>query len=456
MSSLVAIVGRPNVGKSSLFNFLTGSRAALVADFSGLTRDRQYGKAKNSNRILIDTGGIAPESDDISRSVIGQTNLAIKEADELIFVVDAKDGLVALDEEISLSLRKVNKPITLVVNKVDSEKDQEQLSEFDSLGFKNILYISCSHNRGLKQLEAELFSEKSSNEEKEDASNALRISLIGRPNVGKSTFVNTVLGEERLLVSSISGTTRDSIEVPIKISGKEFYLIDTAGIRRKRASKEKLEEFSISQSLESIKLSKITILLIDSSESIVDQDIHLLGLALASGNTVVLAANKADLLTAKEKDLVRTQVERKLRFADYIDTHFISAQENKGLIKLIKQSVQRYERNTKEVSTNRLNSILSDALVQQPPSMSGRFRPKLRYAHAGGKNPLRIVVHGNNLSSLQNTYKRYLENFFRKELDLSTSVFVQFMDSENPYKNKKNTLTDRQKKRRKRIVKRRK
>ena len=456
MSSLVAIVGRPNVGKSSLFNFLTGSRAALVADFSGLTRDRQYGKAKNSNRILIDTGGIAPESDDISRSVIGQTNLAIKEADELIFVVDAKDGLVALDEEISLSLRKVNKPITLVVNKVDSEKDQEQLSEFDSLGFKNIFYISCSHNRGLKQLEAELFSEKSSNEEKEDASNALRISLIGRPNVGKSTFVNTVLGEERLLVSSISGTTRDSIEVPIKISGKEFYLIDTAGIRRKRASKEKLEEFSISQSLESIKLSKITILLIDSSESIVDQDIHLLGLALASGNTVVLAANKADLLTAKEKDLVRTQVERKLRFADYIDTHFISAQENKGLIKLIKQSVQRHERNTKEVSTNKLNSILSDALVQQPPSMSGRFRPKLRYAHAGGKNPLRIVVHGNNLSSLQNTYKRYLENFFRKELDLSTSVFVQFMDSENPYKNKKNTLTDRQKKRRKRIVKRRK
>ncbi len=456
MSSLVAIVGRPNVGKSSLFNFLTGSRAALVADFSGLTRDRQYGKAKNSNRILIDTGGIAPESDDISRSVIGQTNLAIKEADELIFVVDAKDGLVALDEEISLSLRKVNKPITLVVNKVDSEKDQEQLSEFDSLGFKNILYISCSHNRGLKQLEAELFSEKSSNEEKEDSSNALRISLIGRPNVGKSTFVNTVLGEERLLVSSISGTTRDSIEVPIKISGKEFYLIDTAGIRRKRASKEKLEEFSISQSLESIKLSKITILLIDSSESIVDQDIHLLGLALASGNTVVLAANKADLLTAKEKDLVRTQVERKLRFADYIDTHFISAQENKGLIKLIKQSVQRHERNTKEVSTNKLNSILSDALVQQPPSMSGRFRPKLRYAHAGGKNPLRIVVHGNNLSSLQNTYKRYLENLFRKELDLSTSVFVQFMDSENPYKNKKNTLTDRQKKRRKRIVKRRK
>ena len=456
MSSLVAIVGRPNVGKSSLFNFLTGSRAALVADFSGLTRDRQYGKAKNSNRILIDTGGIAPESDDISRSVIGQTNLAIKEADELIFVVDAKDGLVALDEEISLSLRKVNKPITLVVNKVDSEKDQEQLSEFDSLGFKNILYISCSHNRGLKQLEAELFSEKSSNEGKEDASNALRISLIGRPNVGKSTFVNTVLGEERLLVSSISGTTRDSIEVPIKISGKEYYLIDTAGIRRKRASKEKLEEFSISQSLESIKLSKITILLIDSSESIVDQDIHLLGLALASGNTVVLAANKADLLTAKEKDLVRTQVERKLRFADYIDTHFISAQENKGLIKLIKQSVQRHERNTKEVSTNKLNSILSDALVQQPPSMSGRFRPKLRYAHAGGKNPLRIVVHGNNLSSLQNTYKRYLENFFRKELDLSTSVFVQFMDSENPYKNKKNTLTDRQKKRRKRIVKRRK
>ena len=456
MSSLVAIVGRPNVGKSSLFNFLTGSRAALVADFSGLTRDRQYGKAKNSNRILIDTGGIAPESDDISRSVIGQTNLAIKEADELIFVVDAKDGLVALDEEISLSLRKVNKPITLVVNKVDSEKDQEQLSEFDSLGFKNIFYISCSHNRGLKQLEAELFVEESSNQDKEDTSNALSISLIGRPNVGKSTFVNTVLGEERLLVSSISGTTRDSIEVPIKISGKEYYLIDTAGIRRKRASKEKLEEFSISQSLESIKLSKITILLIDSSESIVDQDIHLLGLALASGNTVVLAANKADLLTAKEKDLVRTQVERKLRFADYIDTHFISAQENKGLIKLIKQSVQRHERNTKEVSTNKLNSILSDALVQQPPSMSGRFRPKLRYAHAGGKNPLRIVVHGNNLSSLQNTYKRYLENFFRKELDLSTSVFVQFMDSENPYKNKKNTLTDRQKKRRKRIVKRRK
>ena len=214
-----------------------------------------------------------------------------------------------------------------------------------------------------------------------------------------------------------------------------------------------MEEFSISQSLESIKLSKITILLIDSSESIVDQDIHLLGLALASGNTVVLAANKADLLTAKEKDLVRTQVERKLRFADYIDTHFISAQENKGLIKLIKQSVQRHERNTKEVSTNKLNSILSDALVQQPPSMSGRFRPKIKVCSCRRKKPLRIVVHGNNLSSLQNTYKRYLENFFRKELDLSTSVFVQFMDSENPYKNKKNTLTDRKRKEEKELLK---
>lgn len=285
---------------------------------------------------------------------------------------------------------------------------------------------------------------------------ALKISIIGRPNVGKSTFVNSVLGEDRLLVSSISGTTRDSIEVPISISNKDLSLIDTAGIRRKRASKEELEEFSISQSLESIKLSNITIVLIDSAESIVDQDIHLLGLALASGNTVVLAANKSDLLTSKDKEHLKTQIERKLRFADYIDVNFISAQKNKGLIKLIKSSIRRHEANNKEISTNKLNNILSDALLQQPPSMSGRFRPKLRYAHAGGKRPLRIVVHGNNLSNLQNSYKRYLENYFRKELDLSTSVFVQFLDSENPYKNKKNILTERQKKRRKRIVKRKK
>lgn len=454
MSSLIAIVGRPNVGKSSLFNFLTGSRAALVADFSGLTRDRQYGRAKRSNAILIDTGGIAPESDDISRSVIRQTNLAIKEAEELIFVVDAKDGLVPLDEEISLSLRKVNKPITLVINKVDSEKDQRQLGEFDSLGFNKIFYISCSHNRGLKELESEILIEQPSMESLEGNLQSLKISIIGRPNVGKSTFVNSVLGEDRLLVSSTSGTTRDSIEVPISISGKELYLIDTAGIRRKRASKEKLEEFSISQSLESIRLSTITIILIDSSESIVDQDMHLLGLALASGNTVILAANKSDLLTKKDKELLKAQVERKLRFADYIDAHFISAQKNKGLFRLIKHSVERHEANSKEISTNKLNTILSDALLKQPPSMNGRFRPKLRYAHAGGKRPLRIVIHGNNLSALQNSYKRYLENYFRKELGLSTSVFVQFMDSENPYKNKKNILTDRQKKRRKRIAKR--
>ena len=456
MSSLIAIVGRPNVGKSSLFNFLTDSRAALVADFSGLTRDRQYGKAKGSNSILIDTGGIAPEIDNISRSVIEQTDLAIKEAEELIFVVDAKDGLVALDEEISLRLRKINKPLTLVINKVDSEKDQGQLGEFDSLGFSKVFYISCSHNRGLKELEAELFVDQDPREDKEEDLKALKISIIGRPNVGKSTFVNSVLGEDRLLVSSISGTTRVSIEVPISISNKDLSLIDTAGIRRKRASKEELEEFSISQSLESIKLSNITIVLIDSAESIVDQDIHLLGLALASGNTVVLAANKSDLLTSKDKEHLKTQIERKLRFADYIDVNFISAQKNKGLIKLIKSSIRRHEANNKEISTNKLNNILSDALLQQPPSMSGRFRPKLRYAHAGGKRPLRIVVHGNNLSNLQNSYKRYLENYFRKELDLSTSVFVQFLDSENPYKNKKNILTERQKKRRKRIVKRKK
>ncbi|MFL2697574.1 MAG: ribosome biogenesis GTPase Der [Gammaproteobacteria bacterium] len=454
MSSLLAIVGRPNVGKSSLFNFLTGSKAALVADFSGLTRDRQYGRAKYANSILIDTGGIAPDSDDISKSVIQQTNLAIEEAEELLFMVDAKDGLVSLDEEIALNLRKTNKPISLIINKIDSHKDEPSLNEFDSLGFEKVFYISCSHNRGLKELEHKLF-ELELNEELDKPSDSLKISIIGRPNVGKSTFINSLLGEDRLLVSPESGTTRDSIEVPIKISDRELKLIDTAGIRRKRASKEKLEEFSISQSLESIRLSNVAIILIDSSESIVDQDVHLIGLSLASGSTVILAANKSDLLTKEERKKVSLEIERRLRFADYITPHFISAKRNKGLKRLINLSAESYDRNNKDISTNKLNSILAKALEQQPPSMSGRFRPKLRYVHAGGRNPLRIVVHGNNLLKLQNSYKRYLENFYRKELDLSVSVFVQFVDSDNPFKDKKNVLTERQKKRRKRIVKRR-
>lgn len=457
--SVVAIVGRPNVGKSTIFNLLTRSKSAIVADFSGLTRDRKYGNLKDTGMTLIDTGGINEESDDMSYAIKEQTDLAIEESDLLLFVVDAIDGLLPLDKEIAQSLRKQNKKITLLINKADNLSLEESAAEFNTLGFKDIIPLSASHNKGFGELREFLtdYDDLDEMEESIHEDSSFKISIIGRPNAGKSTLINALLREERLVVSSDSGTTRDSIDVPLTLGGKSITLIDTAGMRRKRSIKEETERFSVSKSVDSIKRADLVILLLDGSENIVDQDIHLLGLTLAIGRPILVVANKIDLLTKTDKEGLESKINRKLKFASYISLHYISAKEKKGLKKLIKLADQIYQDSLKELDTSILNKILKLALYNQQPAMAGRFRPKLRYAHSGGKNPPRIIIHGNNLRHVQDSYTRYLENFYRNELKLgSTPLEIIYKDQLNPFKNKPNQLNERQIKKRKRMIKRRK
>ena len=458
MSSVIAIVGRPNVGKSTLFNILTGSRSAIVADFSGLTRDRKYGNVKDSTLVLIDTGGISMEDSDMSEAIKKQTENAIEEADSIFFIVDAIEGLLPLDEVIADSLRKQNKRITLIINKVDNNKIESYSTEFDKLGFTESIRVSAAHNIGLSDIRSTLNDFEDSEEviESSISTDSLKISIIGRPNAGKSTLVNQLLGEERVLVSPESGTTRDSIEVPLKANSKEITLIDTAGMRRKRSIKEETEKFSVSKSVESIKKANVVILLLDSSEDIVDQDIHLLGLTLTIGRPVVIAANKLDILTKERKVELENNINRKIRFAQYLEPHFISAKKGTGVKKLLRKAEKAYNTSIKELDTSVLNKVLKEAVFNQQPSMSGRFRPKLRYVHAGGKNPPKIVIHGNNLKELKDSYTKYLENFFRNKLSLGeTPLSILYKEQSNPFKNKPNKLTDRQIKKRKRLVKRR-
>jgi GTP-binding protein len=456
--SIVAIVGRPNVGKSTIFNILTGSKSAIVADFSGLTRDRQYGNLKNSNITLIDTGGLNEASDDMSRAIKKQTDLAIAEADMLLFVVDALDGMLPMDKDLAQNIRKQDKKTILLINKAENSKLEESSSEFNSFGFQDVICLSASHNKGFSELRDYLIdSETIDDYLTEESDPSLKISIIGRPNAGKSTLINALIGEDRLVVSSKSGTTRDSIEVPINMGNKKLTLIDTAGMRRKRSIKELTEKFSVSKSVESIKRADVVIILIDASENIVDQDIHLLGLTLAIGKPVVVVANKMDLLKNKDKDELESKINRKLRFANYLSLHYISAKEGKGLKKLINLAEKIYQSSVKDLDTSILNKLLKVALSNQQPSMSGRFRPKLRYVHSGGNNPPRIIIHGNNLKDIQASYTRYLENFFRKELKLeSTPLEVVYKEQTNPFRNKPNQLNERQIKKRKRMIKRRK
>ena len=457
--SVVAIVGRPNVGKSTIFNILTASRSAIVADYSGLTRDRKYGTLKDSGITLIDTGGLNEDSDDMSHAIKEQTDLAIDEADSLLFVVDAIDGLLPTDQEIAQSLRKQNKNITLLINKADNPKLEESSAEFINLGFKQTIFLSASHNKGFSELR-ELLSKYDDSEPNQDSiydSDSVKISIIGRPNAGKSTLVNALIGQDRLVVSSESGTTRDSIDVPLEFKNKKITLIDTAGMRRKRSIKEETEKFSVSKSVDSIKRGDLVILLLDGSENIVDQDIHLLGLTLAIGRPVIVVANKIDLLNKSEREGLENKINRKLKFASYIKLHYISALEKRGLKRLLNVADKVYLDSLRDLDTSIINKILKSATYNQQPAMAGRFRPKLRYAHSGGKNPPTIIIHGNNLKQIQESYTRYLENYFRKELDLgSTPLDIVYKDQENPFKNKPNQLNERQLKKRKRMIKRRK
>ncbi len=422
MIPVIAIVGRPNVGKSTLFNRLTKSRAALVANRPGLTRDRQYGHGTYNDKsfIVVDTGGLGEESDEISSLMAEQSIRAIEEANIILFIVDARVGLTPADELIAKRLRAYNKPYFLVVNKIDGVDLDVASSEFYALGVKQIISIAAVHNRGINVLLEQTLAAcpEQSIAKAEESEFGIKMAIIGRPNVGKSTLVNRMLGEERVTVFDLPGTTRDSIFIPLERRGKKYTLIDTAGVRRRGRVKDVVEKFSVIKTLQAIESSHVVVFLIDGREGITDQDLKLLGFVLETGKALIIAVNKWDGLSLDEKKSIKKELARRLVFLDYAEKHFISALHGSGVGDLFKSVEKAYESATRALSTPQLTRLLEKAIEAHQPPLVGKRRIKLRYAHAGGHNPPIIVIHGARATSLPGSYLRYLENTYRKALKL--------------------------------------
>jgi GTP-binding protein len=475
MLPVIALVGRPNVGKSTLFNRLTNSRDALVADFSGLTRDRKYGTAKFEQRqfIVVDTGGINGDEQGIEVEMAQQSLLAIAEADVVLFLVDARDGLTPADLGISEHLRRQDKPIYVVVNKVDGLDGDSESADFYKLGLPHLAQIAAAHGRGVSKLLdlvleplAESFPdmqipELSLEQEEESAEEQLarlqgqpiKLAIVGKPNVGKSTLTNRILGEERVVVYDLPGTTRDSIFIPMQRDDREYILIDTAGVRKRRKVSETIEKFSIIKTLQAIEESNVVLLVVDAREGISEQDLSLLGFILNSGRSLVLAVNKWDGLDNHVKEEVKRELDRRLGFVDFARLHFISALHGSGVGNLFESVQEAYASATKRISTSMLTDIMEMAQVDhQPPLMRGR-RVKMKYAHAGGYNPPVVVIHGNQVKDLSDSYKRYLTNYYRKSLKImGTPIKIEFREGSNPFEGKKNKLTVSQERKRKRLL----
>lgn len=444
MKPVLALVGRPNVGKSTLFNRLTKSRDAIVADFAGLTRDRHYGNGKQGKYeyIVIDTGGFEPDAaSGIYKEMAKQTRQAVAEADVVIFVVDARAGLSAQDYEIAKYLRKLGKPCVLTANKAEGMQEGVQLSEFFELGLGEVIPVSAAHGQGIRSL-VELALEplhlpEPDDEDGQDDPGVIKLAVAGRPNVGKSTLINTWLGEERLVAFDLPGTTRDAITVPFERNGQRFELIDTAGLRRKGKVFEAIEKFSVVKTLQAIESANVVLLLLDATQGVTDQDAHIAGYALESGRAVVLAVNKWDAIDAYQRELVQRSIETRLAFLKFASLHFISAVKRQGLGPLWGSIIQAHKAATRKMSTPILTRLLLEAVQFQSPQRAGMFRPKLRYAHQGGMNPPVIVIHGNSLEHVTESYKRFLEGRFRKEFDLvGTPLRIEMKTSKNPFDDK--------------------
>ena len=441
MKPVIALVGRPNVGKSTLFNRLTKSRDAIVADFAGLTRDRHYGNGRQGKHeyIVIDTGGFEPDaSSGIYREMARQTQQAVAEADVVVFVVDARAGVSAQDHDIANYLRRLSKPCVLVANKAEGMQEGAQLSEFYELGLGEVHGISAAHGQGIRSLvEMALGLLHLPEPEEEDLSSdksTIRLAVAGRPNVGKSTLINTWLGEERLVAFDLPGTTRDAITVPFERNGQRFELVDTAGLRRKGRVFEAIEKFSVVKTLQAIESAHVVVLLLDATQGVTDQDAHIAGYILESGRAVVLAVNKWDAVDDYQRQLLERSIETRLAFLRFASMHFISAKKRQGLGPLWASIIQAYKAATCKMPTPVLTRLLLEAVQFQSPKRSGMFRPKLRYAHQGGMNPPVIVIHGNSLEHVSDAYKRSLEGRFRKEFDLvGTPLRIEFKTSHNPY-----------------------
>ncbi len=447
MIPTIALVGRPNVGKSTLFNRLTGSREALVADHAGLTRDRKYGEAtiRGKKCIVIDTGGISGEEEGIDTAMADQSKQAIIEADIVLFLVDCRDGLMLADQEIAEHLRVQNKNVYIVANKVDGLDHEVSVAPFFELGLGDVHSIAAAHGRGVKSLMEHVLEEIPEYEELlPEETRGLKMAIIGRPNVGKSTLVNRMLGEDRVVVFDLPGTTRDSIYIQYERNGTPYTIIDTAGVRRRKNVRLTVEKFSIIKTLQAVDDANVVVLMIDATEGIVDQDLHIMGHAIDAGRALVIAINKWDGLEEEHKTYVKNELQRRLRFVDFADMHFVSAKHGTGVGNLYKSVERAYKSATERFSSSHLTKILEDAVSShQPPLVRGR-RIKLRYAHAGGHNPPIIVIHGNQTKDVPQHYTKFLEKTFRRALNLhGTPIRIEFKSGENPFADRKNKLTER-------------
>lgn len=483
MLPVVALVGRPNVGKSTLFNRLTRTRDALVADFPGLTRDRKYGQAQLGGYefLLIDTGGIQGDEEGIDALMAEQSLQAIEEADVVLFLVDARDGIMVADEAIAHHLRQLDKTVYLVANKTDGVDIDSVTADFYALSLGDIHPIAAAHGRGVQVLietclrpYAKEMGLLDVNEQKEDEwgeeeelteataeeqakalqDQPIKLAIIGRPNVGKSTLTNRILGEERVVVYDMPGTTRDSIYIPMQRDEREYVIIDTAGIRRRKNVNEAVEKFSIIKTLRAVEDANVVLLVIDARENISDQDLSLLGFALHAGRSIVIAVNKWDGLDNDTKDRIKSELDRRLGFVDFARIHFISALHGSGVGNLFESVNEAYVSATKRTSTSMLTKIMQMAVDDHNPPMFQGRRVKLRYAHAGGYNPPVIVIHGNQVKKLDQSYKRYLMNYFRRTLKImGTPIKIEFRNSDNPFEGRKNKLSMTQQRKRDRLMK---
>lgn len=443
MKPVIALVGRPNVGKSTLFNRLTRSRDALVADLPGLTRDRHYGEGRMGERpfLVIDTGGFEPVAKDgILHEMAKQTRQAVAEADVVLFIVDGRQGLTPHDKTITDFLRKSGRQVMLIVNKSEGMRYAAVAADFYELGMGDPYVISAAHGDGVMELvdvaldQAYATQAETEGEPEDAAERGVRIAVVGRPNVGKSTLVNALLGEERVIAFDMPGTTRDSIEIPFEREGKHYSLIDTAGIRRRGKVFEAIEKFSVVKTLQSISEANVVLLLLDAQQDISEQDAHIAGFILESGRALVVGVNKWDGLSTDRREEIKRDIERKLSFLFFAKFHFISAQKGTGIGLLLKSVDAAYKAAMTKIPTPKLTRALIEAVEHQQPRRKGSIRPKMRYAHQGGQNPPIIIIHGNSLDAIDDNYKRYLEKHFRETFSLSgTPLRIEFRSGKNPF-----------------------
>jgi len=457
MLPVIAIVGRPNVGKSTLFNALTRTRDALVADMPGVTRDRQYGVCRVGEIpfVLVDTGGLVTGAEGIDSLTEKQVQVAIREAQLVMLLVSARDGLTSEDEQVAQQLRQQGCRVLLVANKIDGLDPDIALADFAALGLGDAVAVSAAHRRGLERLMEGVGAvlppvEETTGEDTDE--DRMRVAVIGRPNVGKSTLVNRLLGEERLMSFDMPGTTRDSISVAMERDGVRYELIDTAGVRRRSRVDDAVEKFSVIKALQAIERAHVVVLMLDAREGLTDQDTTLLGHVLQQGRALVLALNKWDGMPAEDREQVLSELDRRLQYVSWARRIRLSAKEGSGIRELLDAIGEAWRSATLDMPTAELTRVLQQAYESHQPAMSRGRAARLRYAHSGGKLPPRIIIHGNRTDSIQPAYRRYLENTFIRHFRLrGTPLIIEFRDGDNPYKDRKNALSDRQKAKRRRL-----